>query len=134
MKTMSSMYRQLIVDRYKAPLFKGKLDNADIHFHDANPLCGDEIEVFVRLDDEGKIKEAKFDGTGCAISQASVDLLLEGIEGMTPDEVMGLDADFIKEMLNIPLTPVRLKCALLGLKVLQAGILIHKKKQEAGES
>ena len=131
---MSSMYRQLIVDRYKAPLFKGKLDNADIHFHDANPLCGDEIEVFVRLDDEGKIKEARFDGTGCAISQASVDLLLEDIEGKTPDEVMKLDADFIKEMLNFPLTPVRLKCALLGLKVLQAGILIHKKKQDTGTS
>lgn len=130
---MSSMYRQLIVDRYKAPLFKGKLENADIYFHDANPLCGDEIEVFAKLDNEGKIREAKFDGTGCAISQASIDLLLEGIEGMTPDEIMELDAEFIKEMLNIPLTPVRLKCALLGLKVLQAGILVYKKKQEAGK-
>ena len=61
---MSSLYRELIIDRYKSPLFKGKIEDPDIFFHDANPLCGDEISVFVKLDEEGKIKDAKFDGSG----------------------------------------------------------------------
>lgn len=127
---MSSLYRELIIDRYKSPLFKGKIENPDIFFHDANPLCGDEISVFVKLDEEGKIKEAKFDGSGCAISQASIDLVLEDVTGKKIDDVLKLDKDYIMELLNIPLTPVRLKCALLGLKVLQAGILVHKKNEK----
>ncbi len=127
---MSSLYRELIIDRYKAPLFKGKLDSPDIFFHDANPLCGDEVSVYVKLDENKNIKEAKFEGSGCAISQASIDLVLEDLQGANISEVLKLDKDYIMELLNIPLTPVRLKCALLGLKVLQAGILVYMKKQE----
>ena len=78
---MEDLYREIIVDRYKNPQHKGSLDPSDITFEDDNPLCGDHIRIDLRIDDEGKVTEAAFDGHGCAISQASADILVESIQG-----------------------------------------------------
>ncbi len=118
---MDDLYRQLIIERYKTPYYRGHLDPHDIFFEDDNPVCGDHIEITLRVDDENIITEAAFDGHGCSISQASADLLIESIHGKTLDEVKALKKDDIIELLGIELGPVRLKCALLSLKVLKAG-------------
>lgn len=118
---MDDMYREIIIDHYKNPRMKGSLDPHDISFEDDNPVCGDHIRIDVRLDGEGRIQEAAFEGEGCAISLAAADMLLESIVGKHLDEVKGLGKEHILEMLGIELGPVRLKCALLSLKVLKAG-------------
>ncbi len=119
---MDDLYRELIIERYKNPHFKGTLDPHDYSFTDENPLCGDEIRIDLRLGEDQKVKEAAFSGHGCAISQASADLLLESIIGKGLDEVKALTKQDVLDNLGIELGPVRLKCALLGLKVLKAGV------------
>jgi nitrogen fixation NifU-like protein len=119
---MDDMYRELIIDHYKNPRMKGSLDPNDFTYEDDNPLCGDRIRIDVRVDGEGRISEAAFDGVGCAISQAAADMLTGSIVGKTLDEVKALGKEQILEMLGIELGPVRLKCALLALKVLKAGV------------
>ena len=119
---MEDFYRELIIERYKAPHFRGELDPNDISYEDDNPACGDHIRIDVRLDDNQVITEALFSGEGCAISMASADLLLESIIGKKIGDVKALDKEDILEMLGIDLGPVRLKCALLSLKVLKAGV------------
>jgi nitrogen fixation NifU-like protein len=119
---MDDLYREIIVERYKSPLYKGELDPHDITFEDENPLCGDHIRIDLRIDDQGVIKEAAFSGHGCAISQASADLLIESIIGKNIDEVKKLSKQDILDLLGIEMGPVRLKCALLSLKVLKAGV------------
>ncbi len=119
---MEDLYREIIVDRYKNPQHKGSLDPSDITFEDDNPLCGDHIRIDLRIDDEGKVTEAAFDGHGCAISQASADILVESIQGKNLEELKSLSKEDIIEMLGVELGPVRLKCALLSLKVLKAGV------------
>ena len=118
---MDDFYRELIIDRYQNPHYKGELDPHDISFEDSNPLCGDEIRIDLRVNGNDEIVEAAFSGRGCAISQASADLLLEHIQGKTLNEVKDLSKEDILELLGIELGPVRLKCALLSLKVLKAG-------------
>jgi nitrogen fixation NifU-like protein len=119
---MDDLYRELIIDRYQNPLYRGTLEPHDITFEDANPLCGDEIRVDLRVDDQGVISEAAFSGHGCAISQASADLLMETVVGKPLEEIKQLSKQDILDMLGIELGPVRLKCALLSLKVLKAGV------------
>jgi nitrogen fixation NifU-like protein len=119
---MEDLYREIIIDRYKNPIYRGTLDPHDISFEDDNPLCGDHIRIDLRVDENERITEATFDGQGCAISQASADLLLESIQGKTLDEVKKLTKEDILDLLGIELGPVRLKCALLSLKVLKAGV------------
>jgi nitrogen fixation protein NifU and related proteins len=119
---MDDLYRDLIIDHYKNPQYRGHLDPNDIHFEDDNPLCGDHIEVTLRVDSDGKVAEARFDGKGCAISQASADLLMESILGKPVEELKQLSKQDILDLLGIELGPVRLKCALLSLKVLKAGV------------
>lgn len=119
---MDDLYRELIIERYKAPHFRGHLEPNDIVFEDDNPVCGDHIEITIRTNDNGRVIEAAFDGHGCAISLASADLLIESIHGKTLDEVKALTKDDVLELLGIELGPVRLKCALLSLKVLKAGV------------
>jgi len=119
---MDDLYRELIIDRYQNPLYRGMLEPNDITFEDANPLCGDELRIDLRVDDKGIVSEVAFSGHGCAISQASADLLLESILGKSLDEVRDITKEDILEMLGIELGPVRLKCALLSLKVLKAGV------------
>ena len=119
---MDDLYREMIVERYKNPLQKGELDPHDYSYQDDNPLCGDRIRIDVRVDDEGMITDAAFSGEGCAISQVSADLLVETIVGRKLEEVKSFSRDDLLELLGIELSPVRLKCALLSLKVLKAGI------------
>jgi len=119
---MDDLYRELIIDRYKNPQYRGSLDPHDIAFEDDNPLCGDHIKIELRVDPDHHVSEAAFDGHGCAISQASADLLLESIQGKSLDEVKALTKQDVLDMLGLELGPVRLKCALLSLKVLKAGV------------
>jgi nitrogen fixation protein NifU and related proteins len=119
---MDDLYREVIIEHYKNPAYRGTLDPHDLSFEDSNPLCGDHIRIDLRVDGEGVITDARFDGHGCAISQASADLLLESVVGKPLEEVKALDKDYILGLLGIELGPVRLKCALLSLKVLKAGV------------
>jgi nitrogen fixation NifU-like protein len=118
---MDDLYREIIIERNRHPQFRGVLDPHDITFADENPLCGDHIRVDLRLDEAGLVKEAAFSGHGCSISQASADLLMESIIGKSLDEVKLLTRQDVLDNLGIELGPVRLKCALLSLKVLKAG-------------
>lgn len=119
---MDDLYREQIIDRYKNPLYRGSLDPHDISFEDDNPLCGDHIRIDLRVDGDQRITEAAFDGHGCAISLASADLMVESVVGKSLDEVKQISKEDILELLGIELGPVRLKCALLSLKVLKAGV------------
>ena len=119
---MDDLYREVIIEHYKNPAFRGRLNPKDISFEDSNPLCGDHIVIDVKVDENNKVADARFDGHGCAISQASADLLLESIIGKSIDEVKALNKQTILDLLGIDLGPVRLKCALLSLKVLKAGV------------
>lgn len=130
---MEDLYREMIIDRYKNPRFRGHLDPHDIVFEDDNPTCGDHIHIEVQVDEEGRVKDARFDGHGCTISQASADLLMEYIQGKTLDEIKALTKDDILNLLGIELGPVRLKCALLSLKVLKAGVYGLSKDQVSDE-
>lgn len=119
---MDDLYRQIIIERYKSPLYRGELDPHDISFEDENPLCGDHIRIDLRVDENGMVSEGAFSGHGCAISQASADLLLESVIGKPLEEVKALTKQDVLDNLGIDLGPVRLKCALLPLKVLKAGV------------
>ncbi|WKZ39480.1 MAG: SUF system NifU family Fe-S cluster assembly protein [Anaerolineales bacterium] len=119
---MDDLYREVIIEHYKNPSHRGKLDPHDISFADNNPLCGDHIQIDLRVGEGGVVTDAMFDGHGCAISQASADLLMETIIGKPLEEVKQLNKQDILDMLGIDLGPVRLKCALLSLKVLKAGV------------
>lgn len=118
---MDDLYREVIIEHYKNPAYRGHLDPHDIQFADNNPLCGDHIEITMQVGADGVIKDARFDGHGCAISQASADLLIESIIGKSLEEIKQLNKQHILDLLGIDLGPVRLKCALLSLKVLKAG-------------
>jgi nitrogen fixation protein NifU and related proteins len=119
---MDDLYRELIIDRYKNPHFRGSLEPHDISFEDDNPLCGDHIRIDLRVNGDERVSEVAFDGHGCAISQATADLLAESIVGKSLEDVKKITKQDILDMLGIELGPVRLKCALLSLKVLKAGV------------
>ena len=119
---MDDLYREVIIERYKSPQYKGELNPHDFSFEDENPLCGDHIRVDVRVSADGRVSEAAFSGHGCAISQAAADLLLESVIGKTVDQVKQLTKQDVLDLLGIELGPVRLKCALLSLKVLKGGV------------
>jgi nitrogen fixation protein NifU and related proteins len=116
-----SIYREIILDHFRNPRNKGTLEPADYSYEDTNPLCGDEVRIDLRVVD-GKVSEIGFTGRGCAVSQASASILTEMIEGMPIDEVKTLTKDDLLDEIGIPVSPARLKCALLPLKVLKAGI------------
>ena len=119
---MDDLYRELIIERNRTPHYRGELDPNDYTFQDENPLCGDNIRIDVRTDEKGIITEAAFSGHGCAISQASTDLLIESVIGKSVEEVKKLTKEDVLDLLGIQLGPVRLKCALLPLKVIKAGV------------
>ena len=118
---MEALYREAILDHYKHPRHKGHLGSPDLHFHDHNPFCGDEITIELKVEN-GVVVDAAFDGRGCAISQATASMLMEEIVGKPLDELKQIDKEYILEMLGIEIGPVRLKCALLPLKVLKASV------------
>ena len=131
---MSSSELDEILDHYRNPRNYGELEDPDIHVRDSNPLCGDVIELFIKVKD-GVISDVKFKGRGCAISQASASKLTEKIIGMRLEDVKKLSRQDILEMLGIELSPVRLKCALLSLKVLKIGVYSYLgQKLESGQT
>jgi nitrogen fixation NifU-like protein len=116
-----SLYREAILDHFRNPRNKGILDPADYTYEDVNPLCGDEIRMDLRTDGE-RITEVRFSGRGCAISQAAASILTEMVEGRPLDEVKAISREDLLDELGVPISPARMKCAMLGLKVLKAGI------------
>jgi nitrogen fixation protein NifU and related proteins len=119
----ADIYRELILDYYRNPRNYGKLEKFDIDARDTNPLCGDEIEMQIRVGEGQKIEEIKFAGKGCAISQAAASMLTELAKGKPLDWVKKLSKEDIFKMLgNAELGPSRVKCALLGMKVLKTGV------------
>ena len=117
---MDDFYRENILEHYRHPSFKGTLP-APTHSHqESNPVCGDQIKVDLRVNDEGIIEEVAFSGHGCAISQASASMLMEMIHGKPLTEAKQLGKEDILAALGIEIGPVRLKCALLSLKVFKA--------------
>ena len=121
------MYQENILDHYKNPRNFGKIENATVHHHEKNPLCGDEISFYFIIDEHNVIKDVKFSGHGCAISQASASMLSETLKGKKLDEIENLTKEDILEMLGIPISPVRLKCALLSLDTVKNSILIFER-------
>jgi nitrogen fixation NifU-like protein len=115
------LYRENILDHYKHPRHHGKLESPDISYEDANPLCGDVLRMDFKLK-EGRIDQVAFSGHGCSISQASASMLCERVHGMSLEEAKKIGREDVLEMLGIELGPVRLKCGLLALKTLKAGI------------
>ena len=120
------MYQENILDHYKHPRNFGRIDNATIHHHEKNPLCGDEMDFYFIIKD-GRIEDAKFGGHGCAISQASASMLSEELIGKSLKDVSKINKEKIIQMLGIPISPVRLKCALLSLDTAKNAILIYEK-------
>jgi nitrogen fixation NifU-like protein len=118
---MEDLYREMILDHYQNPRNKGVVDPADVDYQEDNPLCGDHIHLTLQTDDDGIVTAVGWEGEGCAISQASASMLYETLLGKSLDEIKQIDKDELLEMLGIPLSPVRIKCALLSLKVLKAG-------------
>jgi nitrogen fixation NifU-like protein len=118
---MDDFYRENILEHYRHPRHAGTLENATHSHEEHNPLCGDVVRIDLHVNDAGIIDRVAFSGHGCAISQASASMLVELLEGKSLAEAKQIDKDDILEMLGIEIGPVRLKCALLSLKVLKAG-------------
>jgi len=117
----SDIYKDIILDYYRNPRNYGELPDPDVRAKDSNPLCGDIIEMQLKIR-EGKIDDIRFTGKGCAISQASASMLTEAVKGKTLDEVKAMGKSDVLELLGIDPGPSRIKCALLGLKVLKLAI------------
>ena len=115
---MDDLYREEILSHYKRPHNWGPMEAPDLEFSDSNPLCGDELSMALRIEDD-RVADVRFNGKGCAISQASASILTEEIKGKTLDEIKAIDRDHILENLGIPISPARIKCALLSLKTLK---------------
>ena len=124
---LESLYREVILDHYKNPRGHGTIEGADAEAEGQNPLCGDEVSIYVAFGEDGEtIDDVKFSGLGCAISQAATSMLMEMAKGRTAEQVATLDKDELLAEIGVPLTPVRLKCAMLGLTTLK--VALHKAK------
>jgi nitrogen fixation protein NifU and related proteins len=123
MSELDSLYREVILDHYKNPRGHGVIEGADAEAEGQNPLCGDEVSIAVSFEGD-TIADVKFQGRGCAISQAATSMLMDMVKGRSAEEVASMSRDELLDEVGIPLTPVRLKCALLGLGVLK--LALHK--------
>ncbi len=127
MSELEQMYREVILDHYKNPHGHGLIEHADAHAEGMNPLCGDEVTISVKFADDGEaIDEVGFEGRGCAISQAATSMLTDLVKGRKASEVAALPKEDLLDEIGIPLTPVRIKCAILGLGVLK--VALHRAK------
>jgi nitrogen fixation NifU-like protein len=120
------LYREVILDHYKSPRNHGLLEPRDAYAEGQNPLCGDEVAVSVRFGADDVIEEVGFEGRGCAISQAATSMLTDLVKGMTAEQAAAMGKQELLDEIGIPLTPVRLKCAILGLGVLK--VALHRAK------
>ncbi|MBS3052695.1 MAG: SUF system NifU family Fe-S cluster assembly protein [Candidatus Aenigmarchaeota archaeon] len=118
----SEMYGEIILDYYRNPKNFGKLDRPNIVSRDANPLCGDIIEIQLKISKDKKISDVRFNGNGCAISRASASMLTELIKDKTLNDIVKLSKKDVLDLLGIELSHVRMKCALLPLKALKLGV------------
>ena len=115
------IYQEEIIEHYKSPHNKKQIEKPDLFSHGNNPVCGDDITIYVKVEN-GAISDIAFDGRGCAISQASASMLTDHVKGMSLEDVGRMSPEFVREMLHIPLSAVRMKCATLSLKTLQEAI------------
>jgi nitrogen fixation NifU-like protein len=126
------MYQENILDHYQNPRNLGKLDQPDLTAKENNPLCGDSIELFVKLDAQQRVTDVKFEGQGCAISQSAISMLTEEMKGKHVGELEKMATkDHIFEMLGVPISHARLKCALLSMDVL---LLALKARSDGGKA
>ncbi|MFO1020688.1 MAG: SUF system NifU family Fe-S cluster assembly protein [Planctomycetales bacterium] len=128
MPVIEDLYREHILEHYECPYHKGHLECPTCAHEDKNPLCGDVIHLELQVDDKDRIKQAYFDGQGCAISQAAASILCEQIEGKTVEELRDMQAGDMLKLLQVPLTASRQKCGLLCFKVLKTMLYAQDEK------